>query len=240
MMKNSGSTVRNTVSHASDDERLGMRTRDPRDNTLKSPSGHAFLTADGQISGAQKNSSNLQVGPRNMSNGGPADTTSLGPMSRPMTMGATKEGKLKESHVRTSYYHVDPLHEPYHARVHSNPAVLHGPRRQMYQGNPAAAKITRSHRNSESLRTADMPEKTVVPRFGDWDPSDASSGEGFTMMFNKARDEKSKYALKTTGKTISPLRPAEDLYKNSPASTGWKKQRGWLTALCCLDPHSHS
>ncbi|KAF8410877.1 hypothetical protein HHK36_003414 [Tetracentron sinense] len=38
-----------------------------------------------------------------------------------------------------------------------------------------------------------------LPKFGEWDVNDPASAEGFTMIFNKARDEK-----KTGGKPDSP------------------------------------
>lgn len=38
-----------------------------------------------------------------------------------------------------------------------------------------------------------------LPKFGEWDVNDPSSAEGFTVLFNKARDEK-----KTGGKPDSP------------------------------------
>ncbi|PSR95525.1 RPM1-interacting protein, partial [Actinidia chinensis var. chinensis] len=38
-----------------------------------------------------------------------------------------------------------------------------------------------------------------LPKFGEWDVNDPASAEGFTMIFNKARDEK-----KTGGKPESP------------------------------------
>lgn len=38
-----------------------------------------------------------------------------------------------------------------------------------------------------------------MPKFGDWDVNDPASAEGFTVIFNKARDEK-----KTGGVTDSP------------------------------------
>ncbi|XP_019414771.1 PREDICTED: RPM1-interacting protein 4-like [Lupinus angustifolius] len=30
----------------------------------------------------------------------------------------------------------------------------------------------------------------ALPKFGEWDVNDPASGEGFTVIFNKARDEK--------------------------------------------------
>ncbi|KAH9804257.1 protein NOI4 [Citrus sinensis] len=38
-----------------------------------------------------------------------------------------------------------------------------------------------------------------LPKFGEWDVNDPASAEGFTVIFNKARDEK-----KTGGKPDSP------------------------------------
>ena len=38
-----------------------------------------------------------------------------------------------------------------------------------------------------------------LPKFGEWDVNDPASAEGFTVIFNKARDEK-----KTGGKSESP------------------------------------
>ncbi|KAL8142162.1 hypothetical protein V2J09_015194 [Rumex salicifolius] len=40
---------------------------------------------------------------------------------------------------------------------------------------------------------------TPLPKFGEWDVNDPASAEGFTVIFNKARDEK-----KTGGKPDSP------------------------------------
>ena len=63
-----------------------------------------------------------------------------------------------------------------------------------------------------------------LPKFGEWDVNDPTSAEGFTVIFNKARDEK-----KTGGKPDSPGkvdahgRPAGD-----PAKAPPKK---WL---CCI------
>ncbi|XP_016469262.1 protein NOI4 [Nicotiana tabacum] len=45
-----------------------------------------------------------------------------------------------------------------------------------------------------------MSEKgRPLPKFGEWDVNDPASAEGFTVIFNKARDEK-----KTGGKPESP------------------------------------
>lgn len=45
-----------------------------------------------------------------------------------------------------------------------------------------------------------------LPKFGDWDVNDPASAEGFTMIFNKARDEK-----KTGGTPESPTKMESNL-----------------------------
>ncbi|KAI7731185.1 hypothetical protein M8C21_030256 [Ambrosia artemisiifolia] len=58
-----------------------------------------------------------------------------------------------------------------------------------------------------------------LPKFGDWDVNDPASAEGFTVIFNKARDEK-----KTGGKPDSPsnadpsVKHAATPVKKPPAS----------------------
>ncbi|TQE04226.1 hypothetical protein C1H46_010220 [Malus baccata] len=44
-----------------------------------------------------------------------------------------------------------------------------------------------------------MEKGRPLPKFGEWDVNDPASAEGFTVIFNKARDEK-----KTGGKPESP------------------------------------
>nr|BBC44092.1 predocted uncharacterized protein LOC103967858 isoform X1 [Malus domestica] len=53
---------------------------------------------------------------------------------------------------------------------------------------------------SQKLTTNRKFEKgRPLPKFGEWDVNDPASAEGFTVIFNKARDEK-----KTGGKPESP------------------------------------
>ncbi|XVF81425.1 hypothetical protein PTKIN_Ptkin15bG0153700 [Pterospermum kingtungense] len=47
-----------------------------------------------------------------------------------------------------------------------------------------------------------MAEGRPLPKFGEWDVNDPASAEGFTVIFNKARNEK-----KTGGKVESPDEP---------------------------------
>ncbi|CAL5375162.1 unnamed protein product [Camellia sinensis] len=43
-----------------------------------------------------------------------------------------------------------------------------------------------------------------LPKFGDWDMNNPASAEGFTVIFNKARDE--KRTTGTSGPVVSPRR----------------------------------
>ncbi|KAK6238700.1 hypothetical protein QUC31_004169, partial [Theobroma cacao] len=57
-------------------------------------------------------------------------------------------------------------------------------------------------RFSASLPKEIMADKgRPLPKFGEWDVNDPASAEGFTVIFNKARNEK-----KTGGKVDSPGR----------------------------------
>ncbi|KAE9457867.1 hypothetical protein C3L33_10270, partial [Rhododendron williamsianum] len=55
-----------------------------------------------------------------------------------------------------------------------------------------------------------------LPKFGEWDVNDPASAEGFTVIFNKARNEK-----KTGGKPESPTKE-ESAYR--PGATLGKPQ----------------
>ena len=50
-----------------------------------------------------------------------------------------------------------------------------------------------------------MEKDRPLPKFGEWDVNDPASAEGFTVIFNKARDER-----KTGGNTPKPDSPAKD------------------------------
>ncbi|CAN4084532.1 unnamed protein product [Withania somnifera] len=70
-----------------------------------------------------------------------------------------------------------------------------------------------------------MAEKgQPLPKFGEWDVNDPSSAEGFTVIFNKARNEK-----KTGGKVNSPPK-GDSAYKHK-ASLGKPQSKKWL---CCM------
>ncbi|XP_057505845.1 protein NOI4 [Actinidia eriantha] len=67
-----------------------------------------------------------------------------------------------------------------------------------------------------------------LPKFGEWDVNDPASAEGFTVIFNKARNEK-----KTGGKPESSTKE-ESAYKHG-ATLGKPQSKKWF---CCIQSAS--
>ncbi|XP_031405031.1 protein NOI4 isoform X2 [Punica granatum] len=74
-----------------------------------------------------------------------------------------------------------------------------------------------------------------LPKFGEWDVNNPASAEGFTVIFNKARDEKK--TSRTAANTVSPRRtnPAyKSAYNNKKEKIQYppnpKSKRRWF---CC-------
>uniref|UniRef100_A0A6N2NEI1 RIN4 pathogenic type III effector avirulence factor Avr cleavage site domain-containing protein n=1 Tax=Salix viminalis TaxID=40686 RepID=A0A6N2NEI1_SALVM len=71
-----------------------------------------------------------------------------------------------------------------------------------------------------------------LPKFGEWDVNDPASAEGFTVIFNKARDEK-----KTGGKPESPGK-GDDSHVKSGVNPAKPQPKKWF---CCIQsPHVDS
>ncbi|XP_031274494.1 protein NOI4 isoform X2 [Pistacia vera] len=70
-----------------------------------------------------------------------------------------------------------------------------------------------------------MAEKgQPLPKFGEWDVNDPASAEGFTVIFNKARNEK-----KTGGKPESPAK--DDTQFKHGTVLGKPQSKKWF---CCM------
>ncbi|MFS7921769.1 putative RPM1-interacting protein 4/NOI4 [Helianthus anomalus] len=65
-----------------------------------------------------------------------------------------------------------------------------------------------------------------LPKFGDWDVNDPASAEGFTVIFNKARNEK-----KTGGTSDSPPKNDSAYNKSGTATLGKPQSKKWF---CCM------
>ncbi|XP_011085411.1 RPM1-interacting protein 4 isoform X1 [Sesamum indicum] len=75
-----------------------------------------------------------------------------------------------------------------------------------------------------------MAEKGLpLPKFGEWDVNDPASAEGFTVIFNKARNEK-----RTGGKSDSPPKD-EPTYKHGSILGKPHSQKKWF---CCMQSAS--
>ncbi|KAK9089912.1 hypothetical protein Scep_028994 [Stephania cephalantha] len=73
-----------------------------------------------------------------------------------------------------------------------------------------------------------MSEKgRPLPKFGEWDVNDPASAEGFTVIFNKARNEK-----KGGGKPGSPEQ-AKDNNMKQVADPNKLQSKRWF---CCVHP----
>ncbi|KAI4366201.1 hypothetical protein MLD38_022109 [Melastoma candidum] len=67
-----------------------------------------------------------------------------------------------------------------------------------------------------------MSEKgQPLPKFGEWDVNDPASAEGFTVIFNKARDEKKTGGQpESPAKADPPIRPSVNHHK-PPSKRGF-------------------
>ena len=81
-----------------------------------------------------------------------------------------------------------------------------------------------------------------LPKFGEWDVNDPASAEGFTVIFNKARDEK-----KTGGKPGSPGKSTEGHAKSGGGGGGGDPSKPqpvsfflFFVSLLFIDPSSHN
>ncbi|KAL4179343.1 hypothetical protein AMTRI_Chr13g86810 [Amborella trichopoda] len=73
----------------------------------------------------------------------------------------------------------------------------------------------------------DKDKGRPLPKFGEWAVNDAASAEGFTVIFNKGRDEK-----KTGGNPCCPESPGQDdgAYKHgsfAKSNSGIWKSTAW-------------
>ncbi|WZZ31790.1 hypothetical protein YC2023_015191 [Brassica napus] len=66
-----------------------------------------------------------------------------------------------------------------------------------------------------------------LPKFGEWDVNDPASAEGFTVIFNKARDEK-----KTGGKPGSPGKSTDGHAKSGGGGDPSKTQPNRVSFGC--------
>ncbi|XP_058742758.1 protein NOI4-like [Vicia villosa] len=74
-----------------------------------------------------------------------------------------------------------------------------------------------------------MAEKGVpLPKFGEWDVNDPASAEGYTVIFNKARNEK-----KSGVKVDSPSKDYRKTKYKHQVVLGKPQSKKWF---CCVSP----
>ncbi|KAI9125627.1 hypothetical protein K1719_003045 [Acacia pycnantha] len=69
-----------------------------------------------------------------------------------------------------------------------------------------------------------------LPKFGEWDVNDPASAEGFTVIFNKARDEKKTGG--TSGRHSSSRRIDSQKDDKKKRTTSSNSKRRWF----CFGP----
>ncbi|XP_010519527.1 PREDICTED: RPM1-interacting protein 4 isoform X2 [Tarenaya hassleriana] len=68
-----------------------------------------------------------------------------------------------------------------------------------------------------------------LPKFGEWDVSNPASAEGFTVIFNKARDEKKTKKTSVAGPDlVSPPRNEDPNPAQHHGSHNSKSKKKWL------------
>ncbi|KAJ7543096.1 hypothetical protein O6H91_09G024800 [Diphasiastrum complanatum] len=86
------------------------------------------------------------------------------------------------------------------------------------------------HRSSSSLVKTEPEKAASLPKFGDWNPNDLSAGQGFTMIFNNARNEK-----KIGGPVqIPPLQAAQSAPQANPGKININSQQTSSKWYCCF------
>ncbi|XP_020270146.1 RPM1-interacting protein 4-like [Asparagus officinalis] len=74
-----------------------------------------------------------------------------------------------------------------------------------------------------------MHKTPSVPKFGVWDEKGPKSGDGFTVIFNKVKQEKQNAASKLPRVPIDPtIHPSKRKNRANPASRS--------KILCCIRP----
>ncbi|KAL2316549.1 hypothetical protein Fmac_030425 [Flemingia macrophylla] len=97
----------------------------------------------------------------------------------------------------------------------------------MYITFKSKYEYMRQEKDKEKEKGIDRP----LPKFGEWDVNDPASAESFTVIFNKARDER-----KAGGKVDSPRRGHHSKF-NHHAVLGKSQYKKWF---CCLHPSAES
>ncbi|KAI5073544.1 hypothetical protein GOP47_0012008 [Adiantum capillus-veneris] len=182
---------------------------DPEENPaafgLKTEDGSQLEEFDAALPVPSKPPPAMETGPliRNRGDGhgyskaGDADTSRKGPNTSgakenaggadgsrrgPSTVGSRESAGPEES----------PNHQMYQGRLGNRPGSPYSERKTSSDGGSAhAPSAPGKSRLRGSSRADETPDRSAaLPKFGAWDENDPSAGEGFTIIFNQARNEK--------------------------------------------------
>ncbi|KAG8061778.1 hypothetical protein GUJ93_ZPchr0003g17137 [Zizania palustris] len=136
-----------------------------------------------------------------------------------------------DSAARKTGVEKSPIHPRHQARI-ANKGGISSPsrdRRGSSEGNRGTAPTTPGRSKFRpSGRGDETPERgSAVPKFGEWDEKDPSTGEGFTDIFEKVREEKQSgtgNAPATTNEADYIKRYQRSKYESTGCSCfGWFK-----------------
>lgn len=128
-----------------------------------------------------------------------------------------------------------PNHQPYQGRLGNRPGSPFGDRKNPPEGGTTfPSAVPGKSRLRPGSRAEETPDRSAaLPKFGAWDENDPSAGEGFTVIFNQARNEKKQGgpvripALQGE----SPANPSYSDGNSMPNSQQEKKHTLWS---CCF------
>lgn len=120
-----------------------------------------------------------------------------------------------------------PLHPNHQTRLGNKNSGVSSPSWERKSTADSSHGLTstpgRSRLRSVTRGGDDTPDDSpAVPKFGDWDESDPASGEGYTQVFDRVREEKQS----GTGKV--PIMPTESSYSNGQKQYGNDSPKGCL------------
>ncbi|XP_042384647.1 RPM1-interacting protein 4-like isoform X1 [Zingiber officinale] len=155
----------------------------------------------------------------------------------PATASYSEATKLKdEVHIKreANHRHEDQKTSGNHRRMasrgsgSSNYKNSHSPLHQSWSSS-SSSFISKSARRSRTNGIEDDNKKikrgSIVPKFGDWDVSNPSSADGFTVIFDKVREEKQAGA--TTIASMSTETTHVDCNGHAQKSSGY-----WCFGWC--------
>ncbi|KAJ0984400.1 hypothetical protein J5N97_002756 [Dioscorea zingiberensis] len=107
-----------------------------------------------------------------------------------------------------------------------NPASYSPERSYMF--SPPRQTTLKTGNNHHGTKPQQHQRGASVPKFGAWDENDPKSGEGFTIIFNKVKEEKQTTAARL------PTTPTEP--KFIPAAQQESSNSSFLSKICCCFP----